>query len=285
MRKNVALINMEMIYINQNVMRGLSMRRSRRACLAALATGFVASLHAPAPAQERPLLIFAAASLKGPLDAAAAEWTVRGGKAVAISYAASNALARQLEQGAPADLFISADLDWMDWAQERALIRPQSRVNLLGNDLVLVAPLDSAARLTLEKGAPLAAAIGDSKLATGQIDSVPVGRYAKQALTWLGAWDQVAPKIAGAESARAALALVARGEAAFGVVYGSDAKAEPKVKLVARFPEESHPPIVYPGAVTAASPAPDAAKDLLRALASPAGRAAFEAAGFKAPPL
>lgn len=237
----------------------------------------------PAFAQQAPnppLLVFAAASLQPALNAIAAEWQKETGKRVSISYAASSALARQLEQGAPADLFASADLDWMDWAQQRNLIRPETRTTLLGNALVLVEPAEGPATpLAITPGFPLAAAIGESRLATGNPSSVPAGRYARQALMTLGVWDQVAPRIAGAENVRAALALVARGEARFGIVYRTDARSEPKVRVVGTFPAGSHPEIAYPFAITAMSKHPDATA-FFAYLASPAAKRIFEADGF-----
>jgi molybdate transport system substrate-binding protein len=234
----------------------------------------------PASAQEaRPLVVFAAASLQTALNAVAAEWQREAGQRVTLSYAASSALARQLEQGAPADLFASADLDWMDWAEQRDLVRRDSRRNLLGNALVLIAAREDAVDLTIAPGFPLAAAIGTSRLATGNPDAVPVGRYARQALTALGVWAEVAPRIAGADNVRAALALVARGEARFGIVYRTDAMTEPRVRVVGTFPAGSHPPVVYPVAVTASSRHPQAAA-FLAFLSSPAAIRLFEAEGF-----
>lgn len=235
----------------------------------------------PARAQEsRPVLFFAAASLQTALNAIAAEWQRETGKRVTFSYAASSALARQIESGAPADLFASADLDWMDWAAERKLVKPDTRKVLLGNTLVLIAPADAATGdLKIGPGFPLGAAIGDSRLATGNPQAVPVGRYAQAALTTLGVWDQVSPRLAGTDNVRAALALVARGEAKFGIVYRTDANSEPKVKVVDTFPAASHPPIVYPFAVTASSANPDATA-FLAYLSSPAATRVFTAEGF-----
>jgi molybdate transport system substrate-binding protein len=235
---------------------------------------------APPASQSQPVLFFAAASLQTALNAIAAEWQKETGKRVTFSYAASSALARQMEQGAPADLFASADLDWMDWSQQRNLIRSETRTTLLGNSLVLIEPSERpVTSLQIAPGFPLSAAIGDSRIATGNPASVPVGKYAQQALTTLGVWDQVSPKIAGADNVRAALALVARGEARFGIVYLTDARTEPKVRVVGTFPANSHPPIVYPFAVTANSKNPDAAA-FLAYLSSPAARRVFEAEGF-----
>ena len=231
-------------------------------------------------ADGRPVVVFAAASLQTALNAIAAEWTKETGKRVTFSYAASSALARQIEQGAPADLFASADLDWMDWAQERKLIKVETRRSLLGNRLVLIEPADRpATALAIAPGFALAQAIGDSRLATGNPQSVPAGKYAQAALTALGVWDEVRPRVAGADNVRAALALVARGEARFGIVYETDARTEPKVRVVGAFPETSHPPIVYPFALTASSANPDAAA-FLAYLSGPAATRIFQSEGF-----
>ncbi len=241
----------------------------------------LAGLASPSQAQEtRPLVVFAAASLQTAFTAIATDWQRETGKRVTFSFAASSALARQLDQGAPADLFASADLDWMDFAEQRRLIRAGTRRTLLGNSLVLIEPVsETASTLTIAPGFPLAAAIGSSRLATGNVQSVPVGRYAQAALTALGVWTEVAPRIAGADNVRAALALVARGEARFGIVYATDARTEPRVRVVGTFPVGSHPPIAYPVAVTAGSTHPDAAA-FLAYLASPAAVRIFEAEGF-----
>jgi molybdate transport system substrate-binding protein len=225
------------------------------------------------------VVVFAAASLKNALDAVGKQWTAATGKKVTFSYAASGALARQIEAGAPADIFVSADLKWMDYAAEKKLIRPDTRVTLLGNKLVLVAPSDAKTTIKIAKGFDLAGAIGDGKLATGDPKSVPAGTYAKAALTSLGVWDAVAPKIAGTDSVRSALAFVARGEASFGIVYQTDAISEPKVKVVDSFPADSHPPIVYPFAITATSHNP-AASDFLAYLTTAPAAKVFEAEGF-----
>jgi molybdate transport system substrate-binding protein len=234
-----------------------------------------------AVAQEtKPLLVFAAASLQTALNTIGKDYTATTGKAVTFSYGASSALARQIEQGAPADLFASADLDWMNYVAERKLIDPATRKDLLGNTLVLIEPADGpVTKLEIAPGFDLAGAIGDGRIATGNPQSVPVGRYAKAALTALNVWDAVGPRIAGADNVRAALALVARGEARFGIVYLTDARTEPKVRVVATFPSSSHPPIVYPFAVTAASTHPDAAAFLAH-LSTPAAIRVFEAEGF-----
>jgi len=203
-----------------------------------------------AQAQTKDLVIFAAASMKNALDEAAANWVKESGKpAPKISYAASNTLAKQLENGAPADLFVSADLDWMDYAASKNLIKPDTRVSLLANRIVLVAAKDKAKPVEIKEGFDLAALVGDGKLAMGEVKSVPAGKYGKAALEKLGAWSAVESKVAGAESVRAALALVSRGEAPYGIVYQTDAAADPGVAIVGTFPEDSHPPIIYPVAV------------------------------------
>lgn len=230
--------------------------------------------------QQRPVLVFAAASLQTALTAVAAEWQRETGERVTMSFAASATLARQLEQGAPADLFASADLDWMDWAEARNLIRSDTRRSLLGNRLVLIEPADRPPTdLTIAPGFPLAAAIGDSRLATGNPQSVPVGRYAREALGSLGVWGRVGPRVAGADNVRAALALVARGEARFGIVYETDARTDSRVRVVGAFPLGSHSPIVYPFAVTANATHPRARAflDFLRSLSA---TRIFSAEGF-----
>jgi molybdate transport system substrate-binding protein len=195
------------------------------------------------------------------------------------SYAASSALAKQIEAGAPADLFFSADLDWMDYVEKKNLIDVASRHTLLGNTLVLIAPKDSTVSLTIAKDFPLLEALGpDGKLAMASVDSVPAGKYGKAALTHLGVWDEVAPRVAQAENVRAALAYVAKGEAPLGIVYGTDARSEPAVRVVGTFPAESHPEILYPVALLA-SAKPEARKFLDFLLSSEAAPA-FEAQGF-----
>jgi molybdate transport system substrate-binding protein len=251
------------------------MRRLLR--LAVVLSSLVAAL--PAPAQERPLVVFAAASLKTALDGVVATWKETPGRAVRVSYAGSGALARQIEQGAPADILVTADLDWMNWLEERRLIKPDSRRELLGNVLVLIGPKDRASPFALRAGADLAAYLGNERLALGDVRSVPAGRYAMEALQTLGLWDGVKDKLAQSENVRATLALVARGETPAGIVYETDATAEPAVTVVARFPPDSHRPIVYPAAIVSASSHPRAA-EFMAQLSSPAARAVFEAQGF-----
>ena len=233
----------------------------------------------PAPAQGRNTLVFAAASLKNALDEIAAQWQRETGKKVVISYAASNTLIKQIEQGAPADVFISADLDWMDYGQQKSLIKPETRSNLLGNRIVLIAPRDSNVSTHIASGFDLAALLKGGRLAMGNIAAVPAGKYGKAALEKLGAWDGVKDKIAQAESVRAALVLVARGEAPLGIVYQTDAAADPSVRIVGVFPENSHPPIIYPIALTKESANPEA-QAFLSYVRSPAARPAFERQGF-----
>jgi molybdate transport system substrate-binding protein len=236
------------------------------------------AIAAPALAGTGPLVL-GAASLQESLNAAADAWAAKGHARPVISLAASSALAHQIEAGAPADLFISADEKWMDDVAGKGLIRPASRVDLLTNSLVLVAPAASTVKLKIKPGFPLAQALGDGRLATGTVTAVPAGIYAKQALTSLGVWDAVSGKIAGTDSVRSALALVTRGEAPLGIVYGTDAKAEPGVRVVDVFPASSHDPIRYPAAVLTASTNPDASA-FSRFLQSSAGKAIFRRFGF-----
>lgn len=213
-----------------------------------------------ASAAEPPLTTFAAASLKESMDAAAAAYGDATGQRVRVSYAASSALARQITQGAPADVFVSADLEWMDALQSRGLVDAGTRIELSGNTLVLVAPAASAAKpLTLHKGLDLRPLLGErGRIALGLVDSVPAGRYAKAAFRSLGMWETLEPRVAGVENVRSALMLVARSESPLGVVYGSDALAEPRVRVLATFPAGSHPDIVYPAARVSASGHPHA---------------------------
>ncbi|HEY7608783.1 MAG TPA: molybdate ABC transporter substrate-binding protein [Alphaproteobacteria bacterium] len=241
----------------------------------------------PARAQDKPpLLVFAAASLKNALDEIATAWTRGSGVAVRISYASSSALAKQIEQGAPADLFLSADRDWMDYIDAKKLVRAGTRHDLLGNSIVLIAPKDGAtANVTIAPGFPLASLLGGGRLAVAGTATVPAGKYAKAALEKLGVWAAVEQRLAEAENVRAALAFVARGETPLGVVYATDAAAEPSVKIVGRFPPDSHPAIVYPMAILAESKNP-AAEGFRRHLAGPEAKAIFERHGFTvfAPP-
>ena len=230
-------------------------------------------------ADTKPVVVFAAASLKTALDRIAADWQAKTGTHISLSYAASSAIAKQIEAAAPADLFFSADLRWMDWLSERKLIAEDTRKTLLGNALVLIAPKDSTIQLKIEPGFKLAEALGSGRLAMGEPKSVPAGTYGQAALEKLGVWDQVSTRFAGAENVRVALAYVARGETPLGIVYATDAKSEPNVKVVDTFPADSHPPIVYPVALTASSKNADA-KAFLDHLSSPEARAVFEGEGF-----
>jgi molybdate transport system substrate-binding protein len=250
--------------------------------LAGLFVAFViliGSAVSPAAAQDKTLTVFAAASMKNALDDIDAAFTAKTGVKVNASYAASSQLAKQIEQGAPADIFVSADTDWMDYATSKKTIDEPSRVNLLGNSIVLIAPKDSKVdNVTIGPGFDLAKLAGDGKIATGDVKAVPVGKYAKAALEKLGAWQAAEPKFAMAESVRAALTLVARGEAALGIVYSTEAKVEPGVKVVGTFPADSHPAIIYP--VAATSTAKPEAKAYLDYLRSSAAKAVLEKYGF-----
>ncbi len=223
--------------------------------------------------------VFAAASLKTALDDAAKVWKIQSGKDIVATYGSSATLAKQIAEAAPADIFISADLAWMDDVAEKNLIKPESRKNLVGNTLVLVAAAGTDLKVELEKASNLTSSLGDEKLAVGDVKSVPAGKYAKAALENLGLWTSVEPNLVMQENVRSALALVARGEAKLGIVYGSDAVAESKVQVVANFPEASHKPIVYPAAVIAASTNPDA-QAFLTFLFSGEAQLIFKANGF-----
>jgi molybdate transport system substrate-binding protein len=237
------------------------------------------SADAPALAQDKSLTVFAAASVKNALDDIDAAYTAKTGLKIVASYAASSALAKQIEQGAPADIFVSADTDWMDNAIARKAVNEPTRVNLLGNSLVLIAPKDSKVdNVAIGPGFDLAKLAGDGKIATADVKSVPVGKYAKASLEKLGAWTAAEPKFAMTETVRAALALVARGEAALGIVYSTDAKVEPGVKIVGTFPADSHPPIIYP--VAATTTAKSEASDYLAFMRSSAAKTVFEKYGF-----
>lgn len=225
---------------------------------AAVSAAWLGIAATPAVAAEK-VTVFAAASLKNALDGANAAWASEGGGQAIASYAASSALAKQIESGAPADIFISADLDWMDYVAKKDLIKADTRSNLLGNRIVLVAAKDQAKPVEIAMGFNLAALLGDGKLAMGEVKSVPAGKYGKAALESLGVWPSVETKVAGAESVRAALALVSRGEAPYGIVYQTDVTADPGVAVVGTFPAGSHPPIIYPVAVLAESKNPAAA--------------------------
>ena len=254
-------------------------RQAARTMLCLVAGAALASCGmAQAPAARAPTVL-AAASLQESLTAAADAWARKGHPRPVVSFAASSALARQVAAGAPADLFVSADEEWMDYLAARGLLRGGSRADLLTNSLVLVTPSASTVRLTIGPGFPLAAALGPSRLAVADPDSVPAGKYARAALTKLGVWPSVSGKLARSENVRAALLLVAHGEARLGIVYATDARATPGVRIVGTFPATSHAPIAYPLAVLAASANPEA-EGFRRFLLSGEGKAVFRRFGF-----
>jgi molybdate transport system substrate-binding protein len=233
----------------------------------------------PAMAQPRGPLVLAAASLQESLKTAADGWSRKGHPRPVISFAASSALARQIEAGAPADLFISADEEWMDYVAKKRLLREGTRVSFLYNNLVLVAPAASQIRLTISQDFPLARTLGNGRLAMADPDTVPAGKYAKEALSRLGVWTAVQDKIARAENVRAALALVDRGEVPLGVVYTTDALADHGVRIVGTFPPRSHALISYPVAALTTSTSPDS-EGFRRYLLSAEGREIFRRFGF-----
>jgi molybdate transport system substrate-binding protein len=230
-------------------------------------------------AQQRPLVVFAAASTKNALDAVSTAFQYKTGIKVVASYAASSALVKQIAQGAPADLYLSADLDWMDYASQHKLIQDATRVDLLGNQLVLIAPKDApVGHLAINRTVDFNRLTDGGRIAVGDVRAVPAGKYAKAALENLGLWPTVEQKLAMAENVRVALALVARGEAPLGIVYATDARVEPKVKVIGVFPPDSHPPIIYPLALTAV--AKPGAAALLAFMRSPQAKPLFERYGF-----
>jgi len=247
--------------------------------LGVLALLAAAALGLRETAVARPPMVLAAASLQEAMDAAATRWAAKGHERPVISTAASSALARQVEAGAPADLFVSADEAWMDYLQQRKLIRQGSRVSFLKNSIVLVAPKASPVKLAVKRGFPLAAALGTGRLAIADPDAVPAGRYGKEALASLGVWNSVSGKLASAQNVRAALALVSRGEAPLGLVYATDARADGGVRVVGTFPAASHTPISYPVALIASSRSAEA-EAFRRFLVSAEGKAIFARYGF-----
>lgn len=255
------------------------MRLARAALL--LVVLWACALRADAQqASPQPPLVYAAASLTDVLQRIGADYERERRRRVRLSFGSSATLARQIESGASADVFVAADTEWMDYVAQRGLVRRGSRVDLLGNRLVLVAPAGSTTQLVLRPGVALAAVLGaGGRLALADPASVPAGKYARAALTHLGAWDEVATRYVATENVRMALMFVARGEAPLGVVYRTDALAEPGVRVVAEFPAGTHPPIVYPAALTARARAGSA--DFLDYLSGPAARARFLAAGFR----
>jgi molybdate transport system substrate-binding protein len=231
------------------------------------------------PAAAEQVVVFAAASLKTALDQVAADFTAATGHEVVISYAGSNALAKQIMEGAPADIFLSAAVNWMDEVEKAGLVFPGARADLLGNSLALIAHGGDAVPVTIAPGLDLAGMLGDGKLSMAMVDAVPAGQYGKAALEYLGLWASVEGSVAQSENVRAALVLVSTGEAPFGIVYASDAVADDGVTVVGTFPAESHPPIVYPAALlTGAVDAADRA--FFEALSSDAADATFAAQGF-----
>jgi molybdate transport system substrate-binding protein len=260
-------------------MTGMNRRHLFARTIAASCLLFAWALPPAACAQDGDVVVFAAASLKNALDGINSQWQKDASKNASISYAASSALAKQIEQGAPAQVFISADLDWMDYLAGKNLIKADTRTNLLGNRIVLIATKSKAQPVEIKDGFDLAKLLGDGRLSMGNVDSVPAGKYGKAALEKLGVWTSVSNKIAQAENVRAALLLVSRGEAPFGIVYQTDAAADPNVEIVGTFPENTHPPIIYPIALTANATNPNAAA-FLAYVKSPAARPLFEAQGF-----
>jgi molybdate transport system substrate-binding protein len=246
----------------------------------ALALPFLLLAGLSAQAQDNTVTVFAAASMKNAVDDINAAFTKATGIKVVASLAASSALAKQIEQGAPADVFASADLDWMDYLEKKNLIKVPTRVSLLGNKLVLIAPKDSKLdNVKIEQGFDIAKLAGDGRIAVADVKAVPAGRYAKAALESLGAWPAAEKKLAMAENVRAALAYVGRGEAPLGIVYVTDAAVEPKVKVIGVFPGGSHPKIIYPVAATATTSNPNVVA-YLAFLRGADARSVFERYGF-----
>ncbi|HEX5212347.1 MAG TPA: molybdate ABC transporter substrate-binding protein [Pseudolabrys sp.] len=238
------------------------------------------SVSLPAAQAQEQITVFAAASLKNALDDTNAAFTKATGVKVTASYEASSSLAKQIEAGAPADVFISADLRWMDYVAGKKLIKDDTRVNLLGNKLVLIAPKDSKLdHVAIGQGFDIAKLAGDARIAVADVKAVPAGLYAKAALEKLGSWAAAEPKLAQAENVRATLAFVARGETPIGIVYETDAKIEPKVKIAGVFPDGSYPPVTYPVAVTASAKSP-AAASYVKFLAGSTAKTIFEKYGF-----
>ena len=248
----------------------------RRAFLAAAVLAGTAAARAAAP---QPVRVYAAVTLSAALDAVAAGWQEKSGLRALLVYGASPALAKQIENGAPADIFISADREWMDYVAGCGLIRPESRFDLLSNRLVLIARSGSALRATIAPGFPLAALLGEGRLAMCNPLHHPAGRYARASLETLGVWASVAGKVAIAENVQAAVTMVGRGEVPLAIVFATDAAGDPRVRTIATFPDASHPPIVYPAALTKTSAAE--AASFLAYLKSPSARAVFERLGYR----
>ncbi|RAU21021.1 molybdate ABC transporter substrate-binding protein [Paramagnetospirillum kuznetsovii] len=244
-------------------------------------TALALTLAVVGPAHAEEVVVFAAASLTNALNEIGESFAARTGTKMVASYAASSALAKQVEQGAPAQVFASADLKWMDYLADKKLINADTRFNLLGNTLVLIAPLDAKQdRVELTAKTDIAALAGPGRIATGNPDSVPVGLYFKQAMERAGQWKAIEPKIAATDSVRAALAFVERGEVPLGVVYATDAAVSKKVKVVGIFPDAMHDPITYPFALIKGKETP-AAKALLDHIRGPEAKAVFVRHGFK----
>jgi len=252
-----------------------AIRRLRRFALCGFLLANLPALGATEPAS---LTVFSAASLTNALQEVGDGYTRLNSVPIKFSFAASSTLARQIESGAPADVFVSADEEWMEYLQTKALVNAATRHDLLGNRLVLIAPANSLLQLKIAPGFALAAALGKERLVTGDPDAVPVGRYAREALTKLAVWDSVADRLVRADSVRAALAFVDRGEAALGIVYETDALIDPGVRIVAVFPDDTHAPITYPVALT--SGANSQAAQFLEYLRSPAAAIVFKHYGF-----
>lgn len=257
-------------------MRTVSTQPAAALCLVTFLVTFLGA----GSAMADPLRIFAAASLGGVMEPIAADWTAEYGAPVSIAYAGSSALARQVQQGAPTDIFISANTAWMDALETSGDIQPDTRRAVLSNTLVLIAHETAAHPIAIEPGFDLEARLGDSMLAMAMVDAVPAGIYGKQALTRLGVWPGISSRVAQTDNVRAALALVARGEARLGVVYASDALAEPQVAVVGRFPASSHDPIIYPVALTTQSDHPQA-RAFLDYLGGESALTRFRRAGFE----
>lgn len=258
----------------------MTSRNSSAFRLAATVGGLAAMLAVAVPAAHaESLTVFAAASLKNALDNVNAACEAEVGEKATISYAASSALAKQIESGAPADVFMSADLDWMKYLSDKDLVRKDTETELLGNRIVLIAPADSSAATEIAPNFDLATLLGDGKLAMANVESVPAGKYGKAALEKLGVWSSVEGHVAQAENVRAALALVSTGEAPLGIVYQTDAAADAKVKIIGTFPEDTHPAIIYPIAQTASSK-DEQTPAFLKCLQSDKAKALFEEQGF-----
>ena len=257
-----------------------SLAKRGKKLAAALIALFLALVPAAAQQSPSPPLVLAAASLQDSLTKAAQVWAAKGHQQPVLSFAASSALARQIEAGAPADMFISADEEWMNEVQGKGLVRPGSRRSVLGNQLVLIAPASSRGNLAIRRGFPLAKALGSGRLAVADPDSVPAGKYAKAALTSLVVWPSVEGKLARGENVRAALLFVERGEVPYGIVYATDARVTKDVRIVGVFPATSHPPISYPMALLSAGRNGPEAAAFCRFLLSSEGRAIFRSYGF-----